>query len=81
VAEVEKKMQGLGLKQLATEFNNSLPEPRNQIVKIQIHRSISLMMMIKEIVMMMTLNLMSSHNPWQLRCFFYPLSTEWGIAF
>jgi len=27
VAENEKKMQELGLKQLATEFNNSLPEP------------------------------------------------------
>jgi hypothetical protein len=27
VAEVEKKMQEMGLKQLATEFNNSLPKP------------------------------------------------------
>jgi hypothetical protein len=26
VAEVEKKMQELGLKKLATDFNNSLPE-------------------------------------------------------
>jgi hypothetical protein len=39
------------------------------------------MRMIKEIVlMMMTLNLMSSHNPRQLRCFFYPQSSEWAIV-
>jgi hypothetical protein len=29
--------------------------------------------------MMMTLNLMSSHNPWQMRCFFYPQSSGWAI--
>jgi hypothetical protein len=35
------------------------------------------MRMIKEIIlMMMTLNIMSSHN---LRCFFYFHSSEWGI--
>jgi hypothetical protein len=39
------------------------------------------MRMIKEIVlMMMTLNLMSSHNPRQLRCFFYPQSSGWAIV-
>jgi len=82
-------MQEFGLKNLSTEFNNSVSQSaskkgenqqtRKQIVKIQIHRSISLKMMIKEIVMMMTLNLMCSHNPWQLRCFFYLQSTGWGI--
>jgi hypothetical protein len=53
-----------------------------QIMRIHHHQSISLIRMIKEIVlMMMTLNLMRSHNPWQLRCFFYPQSSGWTIAF
>jgi hypothetical protein len=34
VAEVEKKMQELGLKKLATDFNNSLPESASNKGKI-----------------------------------------------
>jgi hypothetical protein len=68
-------MQELGLKTLSTVLNNSIPEstskkgknqqPTNQIVTVQIHRSISLMMKIKEIVMMMTLNQKSNHYLWK----------------
>jgi hypothetical protein len=80
-------LEELGLNTLASEIITSLPQPaqkkgenqqtRELITKIHHHRSISLMRMIKEIIlMMMTLNLMSSHN---LRCFFYLHSSEWGI--
>jgi len=73
VVVVEKKMQELGLKKLCNDLKNSLAESssnkgknqqtRNQKVKIRIHQSISLIVMIKEVVMMMTLNLMTCHNP------------------
>jgi hypothetical protein len=89
VKENIKKMQDLGLHKLASNLNKSLPpsvsikgkiqQTRKLIVHIQIHLSISLTMMIKEILMMMTLNLMSSHNPWQLRCSFYLQSSGWQI--
>jgi hypothetical protein len=87
VAENQKMLEELGLNTLASEIITSLPQPaqkkgknqqtRELITKIHHHRSISLMKMIKEIILMMkTLNLMSSHN---LRCFFYLHSSEWGI--
>ena len=66
-------MEELGLKKLANDLktlNLNLhqkrgknQQTRNQVVKIRIHRSISLTVMIKEKLMMMTLNLMISHNP------------------
>jgi hypothetical protein len=68
-------MQELSLKTLSTVLNNSIPEstskkgknqqPTNQIVTVQIHQSIFLMMKIKEIVMMMTLNQKSNHYLWK----------------
>jgi hypothetical protein len=80
-------LEELGLNTLASELITTLPQPaqkkgenqqtRELITKIHHHRSICLMRMIKEIILiMMTLNLMSSHN---LRCFFYLHSSEWGI--
>jgi hypothetical protein len=54
-------------------------ETRKLIVKIRIRRSIALTRIVKEIVMMMTLNLMISHNPWQLRCSFYLQISGWGM--
>jgi hypothetical protein len=85
--ENQKMLEELGLNTLACELITSLPQPahkkgknqqtRELTTKIHHHQSISLMRMIKEmILMMMTLNLMSSHN---LRCFFYLHSSEWGI--
>jgi hypothetical protein len=70
VAENNEKLNTMGLKKLATEFNNSLPPPtkgknqetRTQVVQIQKHLSISLKKMIWEVVMMMTLNLLRSQN-------------------
>jgi hypothetical protein len=66
VAENNEKMRQLGLKQIAFQINNSLPPPtkgekqetRTQVVQILKHLSISLTKMIREIVMMMRLNLM-----------------------
>jgi hypothetical protein len=72
VAENNNLFEALGLKTTAAQFNNSLPqsttdkgknqETKKQVVKIRIHQSISLIVMIKEVVMM-TLNLMTCHNP------------------
>jgi len=82
-------MQEMGLHTLAADINNSLPQPastkgKNQqtskpIVQIRIHQSISLTTMIKEMMMMMTLKLMRSHYPWQLRCFLNLTCSAWGI--
>jgi hypothetical protein len=92
VEENIKKMQDLGLNKYTSVLNKSLPpsastkgkmqQTRKLIVQIRIHMSlsISLTMMIKEILMMMTLNLMSSHNPWQLRCSFSLQSSGWQIV-
>jgi hypothetical protein len=85
--ENQKMLEELGLNTLASEIITSLPQHaqkkgknqqiRELITKIHHHRSISLLRMIKEIIlMMMTLNLMSSHN---LRCFLYLHGSEWVI--
>ena len=83
VANNIKKMQEMGLHVLASDLKKNLynhlhqrrgktKETRKQIVMIQIHQSISLTMMTKEVVLMMTLNyLMRSQYPWQLRCYLY----------
>jgi hypothetical protein len=73
VAENQKMLEEHGFNTLASEIITSLRQPaqkkgenprtRELIMKIHRHRSISLMRMIKEIILMMTtLNLMSSHN-------------------
>jgi hypothetical protein len=82
-------MEELGLPSLSAGFNKSLPQSTTQmgenqetiklIMKIRIRRSIALTRIVKEIVMMMTLNLMSSQNPWQLRCSFYLQISGWGM--
>jgi CRISPR/Cas system-associated endoribonuclease Cas2 len=80
VAANNKKMQALGLKVLASVFNKSVPpsesstikETRKQIVMIQSHQIIILRMMIKDVLLMMTLNyLMGPQWPWKLRCYLY----------
>jgi hypothetical protein len=90
VANNNKKMQELGLPTLAAEFTNFVPETsaakkggKKHIVKIRIriHQSFSLTMMIKEIVrMMMTPNLMSCQNQKKLRSLFYHPSSSCGIV-